>query len=178
MADSGRKARLAELRRLKESAEKGGDGDETHAVNKKGDAEVAHETEADKKIAFRNYNPLTEHVRTLATPAEDSVPENASPKKAQDTLESRAKQIEQDAKELLEKQAKPTEEVEIASLAPRKPGFDLARDLERRMEKLEKKTNYAIAENIRQRFKDSHDISEVGGVTSGGQDDGEDEDFD
>ncbi|KAJ3259530.1 Coiled-coil domain-containing protein 12 [Chytriomyces hyalinus] len=158
--DAARKARLAELRRLKESAE-----DPSNASEDKG---------ADTKIAFRNYNPLTAHVKALATDQNGTVPAAEAPQKAPaETLETQVKLIEKDAKELLEKQAATSEEVEITSLAPRKPGFDLARELERRMEKLEKRTNYAIAENIRQRFKDTHDISDV----RDGRDD-EDEDDD
>ncbi|KAJ3069595.1 Coiled-coil domain-containing protein 12 [Podochytrium sp. JEL0797] len=148
MAD--RKARLAELRKLKEGAEE----DQSKTIN-------PSEKEEEKKITFRNYDPLTDHVKSLksnAEPKEGAAPA-AQPAK---TLETEVKLIEKDAKELLEKQAATSESVEIASLAPRKPGFDLARELERRMEKLEKRTNYAIAENIRKRFKDTHDISEVG----------------
>jgi coiled-coil domain-containing protein 12 len=42
-------------------------------------------------------------------------------------------------------------------LAPQKPGFDLARELERKTEKLERETAYAIAENIRKRIKGNAD---------------------
>jgi hypothetical protein len=48
----------------------------------------------------------------------------------------------------------------LAALAPKKAGFDLARELQERIEKLEKETSYCIAENIRQRLKSSKDISE------------------
>ncbi|KAI9334262.1 mRNA splicing factor [Obelidium mucronatum] len=155
-----RKARLAELRKLKEGAESS--------------ADKTDEASAGKKITFRNYDPLTDHVKSLKASSEgaaDAAPA-ATPAK---TLETEAKAIEKDAQELLAKQATVSETVEIASLAPRKPGFDLARDLERRMEKLEKRTNFAIAENIRKRFKDTHDISEMGGAAGQDQDDGEDD---
>ncbi|KAJ3035147.1 Coiled-coil domain-containing protein 12 [Rhizoclosmatium hyalinum] len=159
MAD--RKARLAELRKLKETAE------DPKANNVQNVAK-----DEDKKISFRNYDPLTEHVKSLKDSKEGAAPAAAPAK----TLETEMKQIEKDAKELLEKQVTTSETVEIASLAPRKPGFDLARDLERRMEKLEKRTNYAIAENIRKRFKDSHDISEVADVNQDQEDLDEDDD--
>ncbi|ORY52968.1 hypothetical protein BCR33DRAFT_779339 [Rhizoclosmatium globosum] len=164
MAD--RKARLAELRKLKETAE---DPKANHVQN----------------ISFRNYDPLTNTLSPSRTrrkecaggssrkdPGDRGTP-TAPMLVLTDTLKQ-MKQIEKDAKELLEKQ------VPRARLwyvhTPRKPGFDLARDLERRMEKLEKRTNYAIAENIRKRFKDSHDISEVADVNQEQEDLDEDDD--
>ena len=39
----------------------------------------------------------------------------------------------------------------------------MARDLAARMERLERETNYCIAENIRERLKFSKDISTIGG---------------
>jgi len=41
------------------------------------------------------------------------------------------------------------EEVDLASLAPRKPDWDLRRDVAKKLEKLEKRTQRAIAELIR-----------------------------
>ena len=41
------------------------------------------------------------------------------------------------------------EEVDLASLAPRKPDWDLKRDVSKKLEKLEKRTQRAIAELIR-----------------------------
>lgn len=40
------------------------------------------------------------------------------------------------------------EEVDLASLAPRKPDWDLRRDVSRKLEKLERRTQRAIAELI------------------------------
>ena len=50
----------------------------------------------------------------------------------------------------------------MSTLAPKKPGFDLARDLAKKMEKLERETQYCIAEEIRKRLKSSADISDTG----------------
>jgi len=53
-------------------------------------------------------------------------------------------------KEQLEK-GKPEpiiDEVDLATLAPRKPDWDLKRDVSKRLEKLEKRTQRAIAELI------------------------------
>ncbi|KAJ3132844.1 hypothetical protein HK100_004900 [Physocladia obscura] len=163
-----RKARLAELRKLKDASESPNSTTEKEKEN--------------GELSFRNYNPLTEHVKALKTTlpvdtnAESVLASNSKERVVPKTLEDQAKIIEQDTKALFAKQVATSDSVEITSLAPRKPGFDLAREYERRTERLEKKTNYAIAENIRKRFKDSHDISEVGGITNDGENNDEDDD--
>ncbi|XP_076774131.1 coiled-coil domain-containing protein 12-like [Arvicanthis niloticus] len=70
--------------------------------------------------------------------------------------------VEEKVKEQLEA-AKPEpviEEVDLANLAPRKPDWDLKRDVAKKLEKLEKlekQTQRAIAELIRERLKSQED---------------------
>ncbi|XP_061052631.1 coiled-coil domain-containing protein 12 isoform X1 [Eubalaena glacialis] len=67
--------------------------------------------------------------------------------------------VEEKVKEQLEA-AKPEpiiEEVDLANLAPRKPDWDLKRDVAKKLEKLEKRTQRAIAELIRERLKGQED---------------------
>ena len=45
------------------------------------------------------------------------------------------------------------EELDIVNLAPRKPDWDLKRDIAKKLEKLEKRTSRAIGEIIRERLK-------------------------
>lgn len=45
------------------------------------------------------------------------------------------------------------EEIDIANLAPRKPDWDLKRDVTKKLERLERRTQKAIAELIRDRLK-------------------------
>ena len=45
------------------------------------------------------------------------------------------------------------EELDIVNLAPRKPDWDLKRDIAKKLEKLEKRTARAIGEIIRERLK-------------------------
>ncbi|MGH0151276.1 UNVERIFIED_CONTAM: hypothetical protein FKN15_041019 [Acipenser sinensis] len=49
------------------------------------------------------------------------------------------------------------ERQDLANLAPRKPDWDLKRDVAKKLEKLEKRTQRAIAELIRDRLKGSED---------------------
>lgn len=45
------------------------------------------------------------------------------------------------------------EDLDISSLAPRKPDWDLKRDVSKKLEKLERRTQKAIAELIWERLK-------------------------
>lgn len=47
------------------------------------------------------------------------------------------------------------DEIDISNLAPRKPDWDLKRDVSKKLEKLEKRTQRAIAELIRDRLKNN-----------------------
>ena len=49
------------------------------------------------------------------------------------------------------------EEIDISNLAPRKPDWDLKRDAAKKLDLLEKKTQRAIAEIIRERLKSTND---------------------
>ncbi|KAF6018552.1 CCDC12 [Bugula neritina] len=120
-----RKQRLLALRAKKEgkTVEELTDGGQTEA--------------ALPKPVFRSYKPLDEKLKENTIPNPEPV-EVAD--KVQDQLES----------------GKPQpiiEEVDLASLAPRKPDWDLRRDVAKKLEKLEKRTQRAIAELIRERLQ-------------------------
>lgn len=51
------------------------------------------------------------------------------------------------------------DDLDITSLAPRKPDWDLKRDVAKRLAKLEKRTQKAIAELIRIRLKERKSIT-------------------
>ncbi|XP_076651587.1 coiled-coil domain-containing protein 12 [Halictus rubicundus] len=54
------------------------------------------------------------------------------------------------------------EELDISNLAPRKPDWDLKRDVAKKLEKLERRMQKAIAELIRDRLKQGqHDLATV-----------------
>ncbi|NXO45184.1 CCD12 protein, partial [Locustella ochotensis] len=90
-----------------------------------------------REIKLRNYDPEDEELKKRKLPP-------AKPASVEDTV-----------KEQLEA-AKPEpiiDEVDLANLAPRKPDWDLKRDVSKKLEKLEKRTQRAIAELIRERLK-------------------------
>lgn len=53
------------------------------------------------------------------------------------------------------------EELDIQNLAPRKPDWDLKRDVAKKLEILEKRTQRAIAELIRDRLKQRQDVTDL-----------------
>ncbi|EHA98666.1 Coiled-coil domain-containing protein 12 [Heterocephalus glaber] len=95
----------------------------------------------DEELRLRNYVPEDEDLKRRRVPQAKPVA------------------VEEKVKEQLEA-AKPEpviEEVDLANLAPRKPDWDLKRDVAKKLEKLEKRTQRAIAELIRERLKGQED---------------------
>ncbi len=78
-----------------------------------------------------------------------------------------------------EKSALEIEQLDFTNLAPRKPDWDLKRDIAPKLEKLERRTQKAIAELIRERLQgQSADLANVvaagAGYAAVGGDDDED----
>ncbi|XP_055269642.1 coiled-coil domain-containing protein 12 isoform X1 [Moschus berezovskii] len=99
--------------------------------------EGEEEGEKHRELRLRNYVPEDEDLKQRRVPQAKPVA------------------VEEKVKEQLEA-AKPEpviEEVDLANLAPRKPDWDLKRDVAKKLEKLEKRTQRAIAELIRERLK-------------------------
>ncbi|KAI9026885.1 WD40-repeat-containing domain protein [Hyaloraphidium curvatum] len=86
---------------------------------------------------------------------EDGEPEENSRKRAAspDVVRTLEAEVESFAKEALDKDTGKKTEVDLLDLAPRKPNWDLKRDLDRKLAKLERRTDLAIAELIRDRLK-------------------------
>ncbi|XP_067619398.1 coiled-coil domain-containing protein 12 [Eurosta solidaginis] len=53
------------------------------------------------------------------------------------------------------------DEIDIANLAPRKPDWDLKRDVSKKLERLDRRTQKAIAELIRDRLKKNQSDQEI-----------------
>ena len=65
-------------------------------------------------------------------------------------------------KDQLEEMKEPLEvkDIDISNLAPRKVDFDLKRAINKKLQKLERKTQKAISELIRERLHDAQDLLE------------------
>ena len=129
-----RKERLAALKR------KLGEG--------KGGGDEAGKMEVDESLptpVFRSYKPAAEELAENALePAEPS----AIDEQIQDALNAA-------------KETTIIDELDFMNLAPRKPDWDLKRDIAKKLEKLEKRTARSIGEIIRERLKtdDSEDLA-------------------
>ncbi|KAG0720723.1 Coiled-coil domain-containing protein 12 [Chionoecetes opilio] len=105
------------------------------------------------QVLFRNYNPESESLQTVSLPSED--PADV------DTLVKT--QLEDGEK------AKEEVQVEITNLAPKKITFDLKRGIQPQLDKLERRTDKAIAELIRQRLKEGKQQDFLIAVNAGAQ---------
>ncbi|XP_020854747.1 coiled-coil domain-containing protein 12 [Phascolarctos cinereus] len=97
--------------------------------------------EKHRELRLRNYVPEDEELKKRKVP------------------QAKPASVEEKVKDQLEA-AKPEpiiEEVDLANLAPRKPDWDLKRDVAKKLEKLEKRTQRAIAELIRERLRGQED---------------------
>ncbi|KIP06031.1 hypothetical protein PHLGIDRAFT_46883, partial [Phlebiopsis gigantea 11061_1 CR5-6] len=122
-ASDARKARLSALRKRKAG-------------------EVVDETRssAEPVIKHRTFDPTT---RTLKKHVNDDDVE-------MDTVE---KNVEGLAEEIIKEDAeRRAQELDLHNIAPRRPNWDLKRDLDKKLAKLERKTQEAIHTLIRQRL--------------------------
>ncbi|XP_065483443.1 coiled-coil domain-containing protein 12 [Caloenas nicobarica] len=129
------KRRRERLRALRERTLQNKDSGERENKRLKEDDE--EETVKHKELKLRNYEPEDEELKKRKMPKAKPV------------------SVEDKVKDQLEA-AKPEpiiDEVDLANLAPRKPDWDLKRDVAKKLEKLEKRTQRAIAELIRERLK-------------------------
>ncbi|NP_001158518.1 Coiled-coil domain-containing protein 12 [Oncorhynchus mykiss] len=138
-----RKERLKALRGRQLQVRDGEDGEPDR---KRDRAEEEAEEERHRELKLRNYTPEDEELKERQVPKAKPV------------------SVEEKVKEQLDA-AKPEsviKEVDLANLAPRKPDWDLKRDVAKKLEKLERRTQKAIAELIRDRLKGSEE--ELAGV--------------
>ncbi|KAJ1976082.1 hypothetical protein H4R34_004103 [Dimargaris verticillata] len=127
-----------------------------------------------KAIKFRNYEPLQPLSPPESVPGAlesstlDSLVVNRNAKRPlstdpstinigrtagvpKDTVETMVADVTEEA--LAQDRMRREQPVSVNSLAPQKPNWDLKRDLQKKMDRLEAKTQQAIAELIRQRVQ-------------------------
>ncbi|KAI8967307.1 mRNA splicing factor, partial [Mycotypha africana] len=100
-----RKERLAALRKRKIDATRMDDGRSTE--------------DAEKKLVFRSYTPKDENLKAHV--------DIATPDAIQETLETATKDLTKETLALAEEKQK--EEVDLFNLQPKKPNWDLKRDV-------------------------------------------------
>ncbi|WWC72477.1 uncharacterized protein I206_106439 [Kwoniella pini CBS 10737] len=120
---AARKERLIALRRRKEGKDVNGNGESSHFAFKQ-----------------RNYDPET---RTLRKRGQEDENEDTVEK----AVEGLAEQI------IKEDEEKRKEELDLFNIQPKRANWDLKRDMNNRMLKLDRKTNESIATLFRQRLQ-------------------------
>ncbi|KAF9287724.1 mRNA splicing factor [Linnemannia elongata] len=118
-ASKKRKERLEQLKKRKLESTGGGDS---------------------VSMSFRNYTPVNETLK-------DQESKITTPADIGDTVEKKMEGVVE--KVIQEEDEKRAKDVDIFTLAPKKPNWDLKRDIEPQLLKLEKKTRAAVIELIR-----------------------------
>jgi len=79
----------------------------------------------------------------------------SAPNEGQETLEDAAKKIVETTKALQIEDEKNDKPIDLFNLQPKKPNWDLKRDADKKLEKLNQKTDIAIAKIIRARIEEA-----------------------
>ena len=142
-----RKARLAQLRSLKRKQQpdetpSAGDGS-TAARPSASSSDDKDHAAATQYLSGRNYD--------VATRGPKLGFENA-PTEGQATLEQQAAEIASETRQWQAKEDKADKPVDLFTLQPKKPNWDLKRDLTRKLDVLNVRTDNAIARLVRQRI--------------------------
>ncbi|KNC81872.1 hypothetical protein SARC_05832 [Sphaeroforma arctica JP610] len=146
-----RKARLAALRaQVKGEANKEEETpDATKRTHEEVDGDGEETEEVIESIRLRNYQPVSEvpvlHACDKVTP------------KDQAKLD-----LAEEEKQMIDINAEVMATVDVSKLAPQKVTWDLQRDLTKRMDKLDRRTDRAIVELVAKRLKDATKKSESG----------------
>ncbi|MCJ1234690.1 hypothetical protein MMC14_002653 [Varicellaria rhodocarpa] len=135
-----RKARLAKLKSLKRK-QPSDDFDTSPSVSKDEDETLSVTT---TYLSGRNYDPSTRGPKLGF---------EAAPNANQETLEDRATEIAEATNKQVEEEEKTEKPIDLFKLQPKKPNWDLKRDVARKMERLNVQTDNAIARLVRERIE-------------------------
>ncbi|KAF1839264.1 hypothetical protein BDW02DRAFT_540203 [Decorospora gaudefroyi] len=156
-AASDRKARLAQLKSLKRKQAQISDGPEaTDSPSTQLQTETSHaltRTEEEKEepsvaatyLSGRNYDAETRNVKLGF--------DNLPIADATNTLEYKAQQLALETKAQQEAEQAEDKGLDLFKLQPKKPNWDLKRDLEQKMKGLNVQTENAIAKLVRDRVE-------------------------
>lgn len=127
-------------------AAKAGRSKPTHSED-----EETNEGETKKSISFRNYAPKD------ASMEQEEDEEEGSAKKKMRTEETKTSALQEALQaaqsEIAAGPAKDQTSTGVTSMAPKKVNWDLKRDVEKRLAKLERRTQRAIVELLKERLE-------------------------
>ena len=174
-AAQDRKARLAQLKSLKRKQPD--ESQDDHAAepapkSPRNDEEVEDAPSTNKYISGRNYDFETKGAKLGF---------DAAPSEGRDTLENKAAALAEETKRQAEEEEKADKPLDLFKLQPKKPNWDLKRDLERKLEVLNVRTDNAIARLVRERIANQQQAAKArasganGSANGTGESEGEDE---
>ncbi|PLB35891.1 CCDC12/cwf18 family protein [Aspergillus candidus] len=143
-AATDRKARLAKLAALKRKQPEPEAMDESSAPND--EAQDSTPDISTKYLSGRNYDPETRGPKLGF---------DQDPLDGKDTLEAQAAEIAQATAEQAKKDEQADQPIDLFKLQPKKPNWDLKRDLDEKMNVLNVRTQNAIARLVRQRIENA-----------------------
>ncbi|KAF4990420.1 hypothetical protein FGRMN_8460 [Fusarium graminum] len=141
-ASDDRKARLAKLKNLKRKLP----GDEIVAPESEREASPPAEPDVSKlHLSGRNYDPETRGPKL-------GFEQDPTMNFDKPTLEEQAAEVEAEIKQKAAEEAQDDKGVDLFKLQPKKPNWDLKRELDKKMEVLNVRTDNAIARLVRDRI--------------------------
>ncbi|KAL4774819.1 cwf18 pre-mRNA splicing factor-domain-containing protein [Aspergillus nidulans var. acristatus] len=153
-AATDRKARLAKLAALKrKQPEPETSGEAAEQVKEPQDNNLNDVTK--KYLSGRNYDAETRGAKLGF---------DLAPTDGQITLESQAKEIAREVAEQAKKDEDADQPVDLFKLQPKKPNWDLKRDLDEKMKILNVRTQNAIAKLVRQRIEEAQRTAKAKGA--------------
>jgi coiled-coil domain-containing protein 12 len=154
-----RKMRLAKLKSLKRKQPENEDLEDVQ----QSDEISANKSESTSYLSGRNYDAATRGPKLGFETA---------PNAGQETLEKQAQSLSIEAKKHAEEEEKIDQPVDLFKLQPKKPNWDLKRDMERKLEKLNVQTDNAIARIVRERIasQKKQKAGETSQTSKGGED--------
>lgn len=156
-AAAARKERLSQLKSLKRKAAAA-----PVSAPDEGEAALAPPEPTEKDVSHllsgRNYD------------VEDRAPKMgfvSDPKAGQETLEDAAAKIADETRRQRTDAEKDDKPIDLFNLQPKKPNWDLKRDVDKKLERLDRRTDAAIARLIRARIAEQK-VQKGGGAGDGG----------
>lgn len=156
-----RKSRLAKLKSLKRKQpdDELTAPDSTHAPSPPASPDVAQ-----LHLSGRNYDPESKGPKL----GFEAPPTLALEKP---TLEQQAKEVEEEIRKKAEEEEQDDKGVDLFKLQPKKPNWDLKRDLDRKLEVLNVRTENSIARMVKERIEGAQKLARSkagnGAITAG-----------
>ena len=175
-AAQDRKARLAQLKSLKrkqpEEPQDDTPSDQRLPKSPRHDTESEEHNVAATYLSGRNYDPETKGAKLGFETA---------PSDGKETLEKKADALALETKKQAQEEEKADKPLDLFKLQPKKPNWDLKRDLDRKLEVLNMRTDNAIARLVRGRIAKQQEAAKArtkggaNGSVNGSAEDGDGE---